>query len=105
VTADLDFEEESKENLTITGGVVDSSVNKKHHGRSVAISKIVAHFDAHYNRRAYSDGVADSLVLGDIVRRIIKELRIPIRRSDLLHVVEKSINEILFVDEEYVRIL
>ena len=44
-------------------------------------------------------------MLGDIVRRIIKELRIPIRRSDLLHVVEKSINEILFVEEEYVRML
>jgi len=65
----------------------------------------VSHFDANYNRRAYSDGVADSLVLGDIVRRIIKELRIPIRRSDLLHVVEKCINEILYVDEEYVRVL
>lgn len=69
------------------------------------MSRIVSHFDANYNRRAYSDGVADSLVLGDIVRRIIKELDLPIRRSDLLHVVEKSINEILFVDEEYVRML
>jgi len=66
------------------------------------VSRIVTHFDANYNRRAYSDNVADTLVLGDIVRRIIKELRIPVRRTDMLSVVEKSINEILFVDQEYV---
>lgn len=40
----------------------------------MAITKIVSHFDEHYNRRAYSDGVADAMVLGDIVRRIIREL-------------------------------
>lgn len=62
------------------------------------MSRIVTHFDANYNRRAYSDSVADTLVLGDIIRRIIKELRIPVRRADILSVVEKSINEILFVD-------
>lgn len=78
---------------------------RKHHSRSVAITKIVSHFDEHYNRRSYSDGVADTMVLGDIVRRIIRELQIPIRRSDLLYVVEKSINEILYVDEEYVHML
>jgi hypothetical protein len=66
------------------------------------VARIVTHFDENYNRRAYSDGIADSLVLGDIIRRIIKELRLPIRRCDLLHVIEKSINEILFVDQEYV---